>query len=291
MSRLTHIFHNEFHNADFTMRVIGRGDLYGKTMALRHQQDDPLVEFYDGRQDTPGQFVSRYYLSTLLEEDRSGKTAFDGGLILDGGNNWRVDADGMKSCLVALQVAGMVPGDPDKIFEEHVKELAGKLNRAMSQRLEYAESHTDAGEAYAHLPREGTWQYNNGDKRLADYMRRTGLDPQGLEIEKLSDLVLDNFRMEPGNIFDPTYENDDLFLVDSFPVTEIEEQIDLKSLDHNATDAAWAEAMKVANAHFEDGRGYLASSSVWYALIDRESLKELIHDAAAELAQDGPGPG
>lgn len=57
----------------FTMRVVMNGDAYGKDMALTHEADDPLIEFYDARSqmDTDplgrplGQFVSRYRLSTL----------------------------------------------------------------------------------------------------------------------------------------------------------------------------------------------------------------------------------
>jgi len=56
----------------FTVRIVREGDGYGRDDCLTHDEADPLVEFYDASQDSSkfglrGQFVSRYYLSTLLE--------------------------------------------------------------------------------------------------------------------------------------------------------------------------------------------------------------------------------
>jgi len=81
----------------FRMRVVNNGDKYGRDMCLTHSEDNPLIEFYDRRyshdvdpEGTPlGQFVSRYYLSTLVGEDgfRSTRSIFEAGegLNLDGG--------------------------------------------------------------------------------------------------------------------------------------------------------------------------------------------------------------
>lgn len=65
------------------IRVVERGHCYGRDGCLTHKHIDPLVEFYDA--STPKtQFVSRYYLSTLLN-------AKDG-IDLDGGvDAWKVD--------------------------------------------------------------------------------------------------------------------------------------------------------------------------------------------------------
>mgnify|MGYP003657691028 CR=1 FL=1 len=65
----------------FVVRMVRHGDKYGLDMCLTHTPhpeydfDSPLIEFYDARYDfdkdtdgTPmGQFVSRYYLSTLTD--------------------------------------------------------------------------------------------------------------------------------------------------------------------------------------------------------------------------------
>jgi hypothetical protein len=79
----------------FNVRLVNKGDRYGRADCLTHDDDRPMVEFYDHRYthgDWPdrGQFVSRYYVSTLLEGENRG-------LCLDGGNanEWSVSADGM----------------------------------------------------------------------------------------------------------------------------------------------------------------------------------------------------
>lgn len=289
MSRLTHRFYNDAHSAWFTMRVVEDGDAYGRDMALTHSGGDPLVEFYDRRWDHDvdpdgerlGQFVSRYRLSTLMEPGPGGSSVFETGITLDGGNAWRVGPAGMADCLRALIDADVVP-DPEAEREARVEALAEKINELMSARLEYAETHKDAGDAYTHLPREGSWDYGNGDQRLAGWMRRVGIDSRGLEIEEVADLVLDNFRMEPGTILDPTHNDDDLFLVDSFQVGEIDEMLKREVVAPEASPKEWEDAKKASEPHFQDDLAYLSSDRVWYALMDRSTIEGLIAEAVAE---------
>jgi len=118
MAALIHVFRNDAHERDFTMRVVKKGDRYGREMCLVHDRDDPMVEFYDRGwsidRDTDGtvlgQFVSRYNLATLLEPDIDGRTAFEWEkLTLDGGTGWAVSGSGLKSCLAVLVEAGLCP--------------------------------------------------------------------------------------------------------------------------------------------------------------------------------------
>lgn len=90
------------------LRLVRLGDRYGRDDCLVHEQNphhkvdaDPLVEFYDASQSVAkfgprGQFVSRYYASTLLAGRggwRSGENRGRGGLCLDGSvEGWNVDA-------------------------------------------------------------------------------------------------------------------------------------------------------------------------------------------------------
>ena len=89
----------------FNVRVVRTGDAYGLNDCLIND-GAPLVEFYDNRHmHTPrGQFVSRYFVSTILERA-------DGlGLMLDGGvPAWTVSADDMR--LVAAYLRGFVDAD------------------------------------------------------------------------------------------------------------------------------------------------------------------------------------
>jgi len=88
----------------FNVRLVLQGDTYGRQGCLIHEENDPLVEFYDTRYDFEdfeglGQFVSRYYLSTLNERELD----FEGGsygLQLDGGvDAWYVDGESMDEIL------------------------------------------------------------------------------------------------------------------------------------------------------------------------------------------------
>jgi len=79
----------------WSVRLLRKGDNYGLNDVLTVNQEEPLVEFYDAtyandaRFDVGlGQFVSRYYATSLAESA--------GGLNLDGGVAvWFVDADAM----------------------------------------------------------------------------------------------------------------------------------------------------------------------------------------------------
>ena len=92
---------------NYMVRMVFPGDRYGRGGCLVHDQEEPLVEFYD--QDyahndwlgTRGQFVSRYNLGILLEHS--------GGLCLAGSTpKWTLGAEEMqeiRSWLVARILA------------------------------------------------------------------------------------------------------------------------------------------------------------------------------------------
>lgn len=78
----------------FFVRIVSMGEKYGRGDCLTHEQQDPLIEFYDSRFmdkfGPRGQFVSRYYCSTIMESD------YPTGLSLDGGvPAWGLSADSM----------------------------------------------------------------------------------------------------------------------------------------------------------------------------------------------------
>ena len=87
--------------------LVRKGDGYGLDNCLTHDEDDPLVEFWDLGVDPDkfpeGQFVSRYYRSTLLGESSYGVEPEDlerNGLCLQGGvEAWRVDGCAMVQVL------------------------------------------------------------------------------------------------------------------------------------------------------------------------------------------------
>lgn len=90
----------------FTMRLVTKGQGYGRDLACIHEKDEPLIEFYDAHNKYTGekgaefgQFVSRYYLKSLTSDGR-----FDTGLCLDGGVPvWTIDRAGMQAAGAILK--------------------------------------------------------------------------------------------------------------------------------------------------------------------------------------------
>ncbi|CAK1332124.1 MULTISPECIES: hypothetical protein [Burkholderia] len=79
----------------FTVRTVLKGERYGRLLCLVHDEDEPMVEFYDYRQRTKnehepfGQFVSRYHIKTLRERHQQSPE----GILLDTGSaDWKLDA-------------------------------------------------------------------------------------------------------------------------------------------------------------------------------------------------------
>jgi hypothetical protein len=98
----------------FNIKIVNNGETYGRTGSLVHDRDDPLVEFYDKRYPHTeyGQFVSRYYASTLLD----GST---GGLCLDLGNadSWTVSSEDMVLVRAYLKAITDTPEPSPKVIK------------------------------------------------------------------------------------------------------------------------------------------------------------------------------
>ncbi|EGQ64012.1 hypothetical protein GGI1_22916, partial [Acidithiobacillus sp. GGI-221] len=72
----------------WAVRVLKKGESYGRNNCLIYEKDEPLVEFYDTRYPFTnlGQFVSRYNLTTLV-----GTHPYGHGLCLYGGEpDWTI---------------------------------------------------------------------------------------------------------------------------------------------------------------------------------------------------------
>ncbi len=90
----------------WNVRIVSRSESYGRNDCLCHDEDKELVEFYDTRYRNDkewkrGQFVSRYYLETLLED---ANRLYRIGLSLDGGiPEWTVTAEDMIKIIAWLR--------------------------------------------------------------------------------------------------------------------------------------------------------------------------------------------
>jgi hypothetical protein len=86
-------------NRPFYVRLLLEGDEYGLNNCLIHD-GEPILEFYDAseKHGPRGQFVSRYYVSTLSE---SPSRAHGHGLSLYGGEPvWHISAANITDALI-----------------------------------------------------------------------------------------------------------------------------------------------------------------------------------------------
>jgi len=114
----------------FFVRLVRKGERYGRNDCLIHDEDDPSIEFYD-RSPTilsnpafqpRGQFVSSYYARTL------GEKALHTGIDLCGHvPEWKIDGDALLPVLY-LARAVMVPAAP-----EYTPAEAARLREGMSK--------------------------------------------------------------------------------------------------------------------------------------------------------------
>lgn len=90
------------HGIPFNVRLIKQGEKWGIDRCVTHDKIDPLVEFYDARYTkitSLGQFISSYYLSTLIITKSCRE-----GLNLHGGEpDWYIDKQGMTEVFEWLE--------------------------------------------------------------------------------------------------------------------------------------------------------------------------------------------
>jgi len=89
------------NNRSYTVRIVPQGGKYGRNFCLTHDKAEPMIEFYDVRYahdhdvdgTVLGQFVSRYYLTTLL-----GAAIGNRGIQLNGGiPEWNIAANAITA--------------------------------------------------------------------------------------------------------------------------------------------------------------------------------------------------
>ena len=93
----------------FNVRLVEQGEQYGRKGCLTHDDPRPVVEFYDATYAGKcpdefsghlGQFVSRYFVSTLEETDWRTTLSLD----LDGGiPEWRVTGQSVADALDTIR--------------------------------------------------------------------------------------------------------------------------------------------------------------------------------------------
>lgn len=86
----------------FLVRIVRKGDRYGRNDCLVNQENKALVEVYDAEyiHTQFGQFISRYYMETLLD----GSSRNNGINLYGGEPKWQIDAQNWRKVIVWLMV-------------------------------------------------------------------------------------------------------------------------------------------------------------------------------------------
>ena len=152
-----------------------------------------------------------------------------------------------------------------------------KVEAIIAAQTEYAESHQDAGNSYAHIPREGSWSYNNCDDRLRDFITQNEIKTRLLDIDTLADLVLANFTMVSRHMYHRP--QDHIFAIASYAVGEVEIPIEPRHLDlEGVTVADMLEACSDLRENGDSVLAYGLSDMFWCAEIGADDLQELINE-------------
>ena len=163
------------------------------------------------------------------------------------------------------------------------EKFAEKLEKAIDWRVEYETTHEDAGSNYSHLPREGGWDYSNGPDRLLAWCEEAGIDTDRAELVEIEDEILDWCEIEPGHIFSATTPQK--FIVDSYPVGEVEDQYCLPDLAR-LLDTDEETAREFAQLAMDDNRfclrpngdggvlSYTSTDAVWVFYVNKEWIKD-----------------
>lgn len=178
-----------------------------------------------------------------------------------------------------------------KQYEALVAEISARTTWA----VEYQTEHTDAGDNYSHLLLEGGWAYNNCDEKVNDRLFELGIELTPEQLESVTQHICDFglWEMEPDNMYSTCGRSAGLVL-DSYPLQEIEEQIEVESLEVESSflvpllrKAAGDRRLCI---RYTPGRdcfeSYEATDSCWTAVISDESLRMAVEESCPELFEE-----
>ena len=104
--------------------------------------------------------------------------------------------------------------------EEQQDAVTEYFDKLIDSQTEYEETHDDAGDNYAHMPRE-SWIHNN-NMELKKFIEDNEIHPRGLDIDELAELYLEGFTMESEHMFSTNKDN--VFQPFAYAIGEIEIQ-------------------------------------------------------------------
>lgn len=141
------------------------------------------------------------------------------------------------------------------------------INAHCESQREYEEEHQDAGNNYAHMPRE-SWT-SESTNRLIEQMRESDLpiDPRWAQLESdvVADCALESFKMESRHQF---HIEGNSITLESYPIGEIE--IDLSDVGVDGVALEYASGS--CDVHINGSLAYVSSDCLWAAVLDVEQF-------------------
>ena len=182
-----------------------------------------------------------------------------------------------------------------------IESIVNLINELDQLNVEYQTEHQDAGDNYAHLPREGGFCYGNGETRLKEYLQQNFecsdfecSDFESIDFDELCEFVLDNFEMVSGNIYGYIGKNSS-FTVVSFEVGEVENQIEINHLKNATGLNVTSKRLEIIKNHrgLDSHMGYIGGQSmltytntdnVWYAAANENEILEYLTEEYPDLS-------
>jgi len=120
--------------------------------------------------------------------------------------------------------------------------------------VEYEESHQDAGDNYSHLPAESWCSTDTAE--LIRKLTERGVDLCGVDHDRIADLAIDLFRMQPGHGFS-IRDTDSQICIACYPIQEIEIQTEFDEL-----------TLESIGACYRGNLVYVGTDVSWDAMVD-----------------------
>ena len=136
----------------FTMRLVRKGEGYGRNLCLIHDKDRPLVEFYDARHGCDpsiekagafGQFVSRYYVDTFTNTPQGNGMSLEGSVA-----DWTLSSGCVQTaCALLSHWTGTHPRAVTVTFERKALEIAKKVLRYDCDNVDFDDENGEYAQA------------------------------------------------------------------------------------------------------------------------------------------------
>lgn len=162
-----------------------------------------------------------------------------------------------------------------------IESMVDAINSHVESVVEYETSHIDAGNNYSHLPAE-SW-HSDHENRLVDYCKEHGIDISGLDIDSISNDVLEWFHMESGHMWS---NGNGGFLLDSYPLQEIEIQLESDIIGRQWHPKLIERLNRKCDCYLrysdkETVFAYVNTDSVWDAIVSEKQLREIVETLRA----------